>query len=164
MKKLIKKSVIIFTLLMAVESSSFGQEYIQMERSKIITLSTESDKSEVKIPVSDAYNYLKIKVEGQFKQGDVLIEIVDPNGVIKKDLSIKSEVNDSKGNKSTTRESVNGEMEKTCRNPDKGDWLVRITPKKGVGQIRIYSMHIFNPRTDLLELDQIEKDTNSNFK
>ena len=177
MKKSIKKTVTLIILLMTVSLFSFGQkdaryeyrerskqEHAKMERTRNLQFKNESEKAEVKVKVSDEFNFLKINVGCHLKQGDVRVEIFDPSGELKANLKILSESNLTKGKNTTIKESVNGEIEKAYRNPMKGDWIVRVTPENATGNVRINNILIYNPRSGLLELREIEKNTDSNIR
>lgn len=167
MKKSIK--VIGILILIMVASYSIGwaqeaptierQEYTEMESSKTLHFKNESKKAEVQIKVTDEFNFLLIEIQGTFKEGETLIELFDPKGIKKGYFTIKTETNISKGKNTTVMEMVSGKLAKHYRDPIKGDWLIRISPKMAVGYININSSLIYNPRINVLELDQIKDDT-----
>ena len=164
MKKLIKSTACLIILLLGVSVTSSGQEYIKLERSKTLQLSNESSENEIIVKVTDEYNYLRIKTEGEFTKGSILIELIDPSGNISRNFTIDAGNNDSAKVRPDRMGAVSGQMQKAFRNPDKGNWLVRITPGEATGNLRIYSIEIYNPRTDLIELEQIEKDTDEHIR
>jgi len=141
-----------------------GQDYTEMERSKILRFENESMQVEVEIKVSEEFNFLVIKIQGSFEKGETLIELFNPNGIKKGHFTIKTETNISKGKNTNITEMVSGKLEKHYRDPLKGDWLIRISPQKAVGYININSTLIYHPRINVLELDQIEDDTKLHVK
>ena len=185
MKKSIKKVVAVLIFLVAVISISFGQgsskyrtasrnygqesvklipgeliygqDQTKIVRSRSLELKNESKNTEVKVNVSKEYNYLRINVGCNLRQGEVHIRIFDPSGELKRNLTIKTGSNLSKGDNTTIQESVNGEIEKAFRNPTDGDWTIRVEPTDATGNVGIQTILIYNPKADLLELDQIEK-------
>lgn len=163
MKTLIKNAACLIILLLAVSAISSGQEYIKLERSKILHLDNNSENTEVIVRVSNEYNYLRVKIQGQVHKGDILVEFIDPNGEIRRDFKIEAGSAAAEGISLGDKGYVASETEKSYRNPEKGAWIVRLTPENSTGKLRIYSLQIYNPRTDLIELEQIEADTNEHI-
>ncbi|MBN1388596.1 MAG: hypothetical protein JW965_09135 [Bacteroidales bacterium] len=163
MKTLIKNAVCLIILLTAVIVNGSGQEYVKLERSRNLQLNNTSAGQEISINVTDEYNYLRIKVEGQFTMGSLLIELIDPSGNISRNFTIEAGGVNTSDIRADRAGAVSGQMQKAFRNPAEGYWQVRITPRKATGSLRIYSLQIYNPRTDLIELEQIEKDTDEHI-
>ncbi len=163
MKTLIRNTACLLIILLAANLTSTGQEYIKLEHSKKLQLNNESSGQIIRINVTDAYNYLRIKVEGQFTMGSLLIELINPSGNISRNFTIEAGGGHTSDIRPDRAVTVSGQMQKAFRNPEKGTWQVRITPKKASGSFRIYSLQIYNPRTDLIELEQIEKDTDEHI-
>jgi len=168
MKTIIRKAATTLILMTMLGSTIFGQEYARMERIKTLQIEKTANKPDavtnvVEINVTDEFNYLKIKVQGNFDAGEILVEIVDPLGEVKRDFSIKN-------GKVVTETGLNmkgvviAEMERSYRNPVKGKWVVRSTSKKADGKILVYSLQIYNPKADLIELEQIERETDSHLR
>jgi hypothetical protein len=126
----------------------------------------ESKVAEVKINVSDEYNFLKIKIGSFLQRGEASFEIINPKGEVKGKYSIvASEDKDIvKGENTHVESFASGEMERAYRDPEKGDWIVRIIPKKATGKTDIDTYLLFEPKASLLEIDEIGKDPNSNAK
>ncbi len=173
-----KKSIKVITILILIVGNSLNgltqeapsvqtwkapdienQEFTEMESSKTLHFKNESKQAEVLINVSDEFNFLLIEIQGTFKEGETLVELFDPKGVKKGYFTIKTETNISKGNNTTIMEMVSGKLAKHYRDPVKGDWLIRISPKMAVGYININSTLVYNPRINVLEMDQIRDDT-----
>jgi len=52
---------------------------------------------------------------------------------------------------------MKGEMQKSIRMPEKGKWMVRLSPeKKAVAYVTVEHMLAFHPKVDVLELEQID--------
>ena len=164
MKTLMKNSFCLVILLLAANFNSFGQEYIKLERSKTVFLDEESKTAEVFIKVTDEYNYLKVKVLGQIQKGDILVELIDPEGRVRRNFSLETGSAAAQGIDLGEKGYVAGEMEKSFRNPSIGNWhvLLNFSPEAS-GRIKVYNLLIYNPRTDLIELEQIEKDTDEHI-
>jgi hypothetical protein len=151
-------------LLVVFSVAGWGQEYTKLERSKILHFDNESLQEEVKIDVPEEYNYFRIKIQGRFNKGDVLVEWFDPSGELMRDFTIKSGSKGAGEGELQKAGAVAGEMEKAFRDPETGTWVVRVTADHAEGQLRVYSLLISNPRTHLMELEQIEKDTDAHIK
>jgi len=160
MKNAIKKTFGTAILAMVFGIFSFGQDYLKMEGLKELQFQNETVSADVVIPVTEEYNYLRINVEGYIENGEFLCEIIDPKGEVKRNFSILYYNEDTAGNNTGIQGEVKGEMEKAFRNPDSGKWKVRITPKKAHGQVVVKHILIFNSRADMLELHQIEEESN----
>ncbi|TSA32606.1 MAG: hypothetical protein D4R64_15820 [Porphyromonadaceae bacterium] len=114
-----------------------GKDDIKVERRRTLDFKNESKKAEVKVNMTEEYNYLKIKIISQFNQGSVILEIVDPKGEKQGTYTAKSDEPVLIGDKTSTRESVNVEMEKTFNPPLKGEWIIRAIPASATGYISI---------------------------
>jgi len=163
MKKLIRNAALPVMMLMAVSVTSSGQEYIKLERSKTLHLDNNSEKTEMPIKVTVEYNYLRVKIQGQIHKGDILIELIDPDGEVQRDFKIEAGSAAAEGIDLGDKGYVASEIEKSYREPERGNWTVRIRAENATGQVRIYSLQIYNPRTNLIELEQIEKDTDEHI-
>jgi hypothetical protein len=135
------------------------KEYTEMENSKTLHFENESTRAEVKIKLTDDFNFMLIQIHGSFEKGETLIELFDPKGDKKGFFTIKTETTITKGKNTTLMEIVHGKLEKHFREPLKGDWLIRISPKNAFGFINVSSTLIYNPQIQVLELDQIKNDT-----
>ena len=135
-----------------------------MEGSKIFQFKQESSASTALVNVTSEYNYLKIHVEGYVQVGEILCEIIDPAGEVKRTFNLISNNEVIKGQNTVYSSVVKGEMEKAFRTPASGKWKVRVTPKNAQGSLEITHVLISHPKADVLELDQIEADTRSTGK
>ena len=162
MKKTIQMiGVLIF--LLALSNISNAQRYAKMDQSNSLSLNKESEVKEVQIKVSDEFNFLALKVECELTDGVLLVEILDPKGDIKENFSVVKNHVMTNGKSSLSGENVNGQIEKYFRNPIPGTWIIKITPNNASGKVKVFTTLIYNQRTDLLEIDEILKDTDSNF-
>jgi len=161
MKNTIRKSFGTLLILLTLTGGSFAQDYLKMEGSKIFSFKHESSASTALVNVTSDYNYLKIHVEGFVQTGEILCEIIDPTGEVKRTFNLICDDEVIKGQDTGYSSVVKGEMEKAFRNPASGKWKVRVTPKNAQGQIEIIHVLISHPKADVLELYQIEADTKS---
>ena len=89
MKNTIRKSFGTILLVAAFASASFAQDYLKMESSKKFQFKQESSASTALVNVTSEYNYLKIHVEGYVEVGEILCEIIDPAGEVKRTFNLK---------------------------------------------------------------------------
>jgi hypothetical protein len=164
MKNTIRKSFGTILLVAAFASAGFAQDYLKMESSKNFMFKLESSASTVLVNVTSEYNYLKIHVEGYVEVGEILCEIIDPAGEVKRTFNLISNDEVNKGQNTGYSSIVKGEMEKAFRTPASGKWEVRVTPKNAKGMLEITHVLIWHPKADVLELYQIEAETRSTGK
>ena len=157
---------IVSTLLAIVVFTGFvhSQEYRKMQLSKQLRFDNETKPAEAKVNVTSDYNYLSIHIASILTEGELKVEIYDPDGKSKGYFNIIAEGDISSGSKTIVESEVNGEMERHYREPIIGDWIVKFTPKNAKGLARLRSNLIFNPRADMLEAEQIEGDTDANIE
>lgn len=141
-----------------------AQEYALMERSNNLTYNGESNISEIQVSVTDEFNLLTVKVDCKLIEGELLVEVINPNSEVKGNFTVIKSGVFSKGNNTQSEETVVGQIEKHFRNPIAGIWIIRLSPKNATGSASIYNALIFNQKADLLEIDQIRRDTNANIK
>lgn len=156
MKQLVKISWCALVFMVIGSSFGFGQELAKVEQNKKIFFDKESKPVEVKINSGEAYNYMRIHIQGYFTSGEAVFELYDPSGKKRGYYIIKTDSEISKGENTKVEESVSASMDKSFRNPERGDWMVKIIPRKGTGRVIIDSHHIFNSQVDVLEIEEIE--------
>jgi len=138
-------------ILFILPNSSFAQEQVKFDLTRQISLKNESAKSEVKVKISEAYNFLQLDILCQLRKGEINLEITDPNGNKKGEFSVKTNFGDS----STTTEIVNGSWMKSFKHPLNGDWVIKLTPKSATGEVHIVSRMKFIPQIDMIHVDEI---------
>jgi hypothetical protein len=110
---------------------------INIQRTRHLNFNNESKKAEVKINMTDDYNYLGIMMRGWINTGCLEIELIDPNGNIKGKYTLKSDVSVVTGDKTSTTETVTGEMDKRFSYPIKGEWIIRAIPSSATSGLVI---------------------------
>ena len=140
MKNAIKLSTFIFLLVFGVNgfAQQQGQCYNGITMTRNIQFNGSSDSEQIKVEVSDDTKDLNLNVNGTIKSGYLTVEIFDPKGNKKGNFSIESQISAS----DTKKEMVCGQMSKQIKDPMKGNWIIKLTPKNVVGDITINSMHI----------------------
>jgi len=121
------------------------KDAFKLHRSRLINFKDESKLTEVKVNMTDDYNYLNINISCNFDKGSVLIELVDPKGEKKGNYSVKTDDSVVIGDKTTTQEHVMGEMAKEFTTPLKGEWIIRATPISATGRVQIEIIQQYAP-------------------
>ena len=109
---------------------------VSITRDRLLKFDNESKPSEVKINITND-NSLMFQVNSDFRQGTVVLEIIDPKGDKQCKYTLKTDEDVVIGDKTTTQESVHGSFSKMFRNPMKGDWIIRAIPTAASGNINI---------------------------
>ncbi|GAB5399849.1 MAG: hypothetical protein Aureis2KO_14340 [Aureisphaera sp.] len=114
------------------------------QTSKSIDLEDSSKNESVKISVSEDLMCLNIGVSSNISSGTLTMEIYNPNGDKQGNYTVASEFNSSSSNGGKSTETVCGQINKTFKEPMKGDWVVKLKPKKVTGKIQIHSHQASN--------------------
>ena len=112
--------------------------------SRNFTLTRESKKIEVLLPVTGSIVNFQIKISSSIFFGELTIEVYDPMGEKQGNYSIdrKSSVqqsNNEKASNTDLKEIVTGQISKSIENPINGNWKVIIIPKNATGHLEINS-------------------------
>ena len=121
---------------------------ITINRSRSMAFQNESKKSEVKITMTDEYNYLGISIRSKFIKGTVVVEIIDPKGEKQGSYTLKTEETVVLGDNTTSGEEVSGEFDKYFRLPLNGEWIIRAVPTMATGNIQLVLTQRYIRRTD----------------
>lgn len=113
-----------------------------------ITLSGEDSKiRSVKIIVTNK-NALFFNIYGDINSGNVLIEILNPNGKKEGELSLEHRTDSTPKTVTKLSGNTSGSLNKTINSPEIGDWLIKITPEKSNGNINISVAQYIKPTID----------------
>ncbi len=107
--------------------------------SKSITLESSSKNEAITIPVDNETGCLSIGVSSSISSGSLTLEIYNPDGDKEGNFSVSGDDNSSSSNEASMTTSVCGQLNKTFKEPMKGDWVVKLKPKKVTGKIQIHS-------------------------
>lgn len=108
-----------------------------------IELEDSSSNEVIKVAVADDANHLMIGVNSTITSGSLTMEIFDPKGNKQGNFSVESMMRSSSNSKGKNKETVCGQLNKSFKDPMKGDWTVKLKPKKVSGKIQI-SSHLSN--------------------
>lgn len=110
-----------------------------------LTISDNDSKSKsINIKIAEKHT-LFFNINGSIESGNVLIEIFNPDGKREGELSLqhpkesvqKTDINFSNG--------TSGSINKTINAPEIGDWIIKITPIKSIGNIHISVAQYIKP-------------------
>lgn len=128
MSKSLFYSVIL--ILMFIPSIVIGQTKQKKFNTETgIYFNGQSELTEIKIPIVPLTN-LNIIIESHINEGELTIELYDPQGEKQGNFTIGSPTFASK-------ESVRGSISKKVANPSKGEWIVKLIPKNASGALEI---------------------------
>ncbi len=151
MKTSIKSIVLVMfllsscSLLFAQQNSNHNSNHNKnhncssYQTSKSINLESSSKNESVKISVQEDVEHLNIGVSSSISSGALTMEIYNPKGDKQGNFSVESELNSSSSDGGKSSESVCGQLNKSFKDPMKGDWVVKLKPKKVTGKIQIHS-------------------------
>jgi len=134
------------TTIDGVATISQSPEPIKVANGATLKFSPESKTSEVKIKMTEDYNYLVVDINGNFKAGTVTVELIDPKGEKRGNFNLKVDDLVITGNvESTKATNAQGQMRKEFANPPIGEWIVRAIPVKAEGAITVSCSREFRP-------------------
>jgi len=104
-----------------------------------IQLDDSSSNEVVKVEVKENAKHLMIGVNSTISSGSLTMEIYDPKGNKQGNFSVESMMSSSSSSKGKNKETVCGQLNKSFQDPMKGDWTIKLKPKKVSGKIQINS-------------------------
>ena len=152
MKKSIKNTISLVAVLFAFSSFCFAQEELSLARSWSLSFDNESEKAEVKVKMTDEYNYMKFIVNSSFTKGKMLVELIDPNGKKQGNFTVKAYGEIKKGKNTNSKSRVAGNMQKAFKHPLIGTWIIRAIPSSATGELQINVQQQFLPKIDYVEI------------
>jgi hypothetical protein len=134
MKKIIPISTLLFLLFAISSLGQANQKRLNIETA--ISFNDQSETTDLKFPVSQVTN-LNMAIGTRTNQGELTIELYDPQGEKQGNFTIGSPAFSSK-------EPVTGTLEKKITNPRKGEWIVRFIPKNASGSVEVHCTQLSN--------------------
>jgi len=109
-----------------------------------IWLTEDSERKEILLPVTGPIVKFVIRISSRVMSGELTIEIYDPTGEKQGNYSIDNQISSrqtpgDKNEKRTSKETVNGNLEKSIEYPINGNWKIIIIPKNATGELGIES-------------------------
>jgi len=139
MTKSIKLITAVVLFLMSTPIALAQHSNCSSSLSRSIKLDKSSKKEEIKIEVADNVKCLNIGLNSTISEGSLTAEIYDPNGDKQGYFVVESQLSSSSSSSGKNSEMVCGQLNKTINDPMKGDWVVKLKPKKVTGKIQIHT-------------------------
>lgn len=133
------KFITVFSLLLLMSFYSSAQDCSGISSNRSIELDSSSDKEKIKIEVTENVQKLHFGISSTITSGDLTVEIYDPKGKKQGNFSVESQLNSSTSSNAKKKELVCGSMQKGISNPMKGDWTIKLIPKKVTGTVAIHT-------------------------
>jgi hypothetical protein len=130
------------------------KDLVSIQRKALLTFKGESKISEVKIKMTDEYNFLKIMISSNFRAGQITVELLDPKGEKRGEYNLKSNELIITGDNTTIQEEVSGNLQKDFSNPLKGEWIIRAVPVAAEGTINVMIIQEFHPENERYKITE----------
>ena len=115
------------------------QDCTDYKITRTIHLDESSKTKEINLEVNEDVVCLQIGLISTIESGALTIEIYDPNGDKQGNFSVESDLSSSSSSAGKNKDLVCGQLNKTIKDPMKGNWTVKLKPKKVTGEIMINS-------------------------
>ena len=151
MKKLLSRFFTAFLCFFVMTSFISGQNATQFNLERQIFLTGESENLEIILSISEQDKSLNLKIQSNIEEGGLTIEIYNPKNEQQGNYSIGAQLKSAQLNrnkdpivnglvvKGYKKETVQGTITRSIKNPVKGNWVVKIIPKKAKGRVTIVS-------------------------
>jgi hypothetical protein len=156
MKKSVKILSSLLIVFLAFASVCYGQDEVKIRRTQKLHFENESTKAEIKVEVTDVYNYVVFDIQCQLYQGEVLVEVFDPNGDKQGFFTVKSDDGTVSGENTKAESSVRGQMAKVFGKPLPGEWKIKANPTSAMGDLAAFITLGFEPRIDMIDLRSLK--------
>jgi len=111
-----------------------------------LSLNEKSIEQSIKVDVAGDVEKLKIDIRCSLDQGEVIIELYDPEGKRQGKFTLGSKTktgNTVSADGKADVEREDGKLEKIVTNPVNGNWVIKITPTKTKAQVSIRTTQIY---------------------
>lgn len=139
MTKSIKLRAMIIMLFFLGHVAIAQQDCTDYKITRTINLDESSKTKEINLEVNEDVVCLQIGLISTIESGSLTIEIYDPNGDKQGNFSVESELSSNSSSSGKNKDLVCGQLNKTIKDPMKGNWTVKLKPKKVTGEIMINS-------------------------
>lgn len=120
-------------------------ENILTKKITILTQSVNAKPLNFKV---DNKTTLLVNIRGEIRSGTTLIEIIDPSGQKKGELSLEHTQNNGSTKDNEFLNSTSGALNKTISDAMVGDWQVKITSQESEGTVKISVAKYIKPGMD----------------
>ncbi|MCT4622235.1 MAG: hypothetical protein N4A46_01335 [Schleiferiaceae bacterium] len=118
----------------------------RLNSSRSIVLKPNMTEQKVEVEVVGKVEKLKIEASCSIYQGEITVEIFGPDGSPQGKFKAGSlgANNDLLSDEEKEKAREHGRLEKYVDNPANGIWIVKVTPKKTSGNLRISSRQTYS--------------------
>lgn len=112
---------------------------------KIMLKPNDSKSKDITLNINKKTEKFFLNISCEVKVGSLTVKIYDPNGDKQGEFSVESQMKDEKYESgiisidNINREIVEGNISKEIKNPVKGNWIIKLIPKKTHARISINS-------------------------
>lgn len=111
------------------QSSRNSETKVSLQRS--IMFDKDSKSEEIVFNIVQKTLQFDIFISSSVSEGKLLIELYDPNNVKQGNYTLGTQLDSEK------KEVINGMFQKSLKEPQPGDWVVKIVPSEATGNIKI---------------------------
>lgn len=116
-------------------SSIISDTRVNLERK--ISLESNSKSEDIILNIEENFDRFELVINSSVTAGDLKIEVYDPKGKNQGIFSVGTQLNGEK------LERVNGNINKSLKDPQSGHWKVSILPTKATGTITIQTAFMY---------------------
>jgi len=127
------KSIHVVGLLFFLPFITVAQQ-TDSDLNRTIELNGSTDQKTITITVEPGTVHLDIKIRSILEEGQLRVEIYDPNGEKQGTLSATSDPSSD-----SVREKVEGRLNKIAKDPMPGEWTVRLQYMDAHGRVQLMS-------------------------
>jgi len=114
-----------------IKDSSSKSSETKFELQRTIKLEKDSKTEEVIIPIKQKTQKFELMINSSVTIGKLKIELYDPNDIKQGNFTVGTQLNSEK------KEIVNGNIQKSLKEPLSGNWKVKIIPTDATGSVKI---------------------------
>lgn len=135
-------SVLLLCSFLLLSAAAFGQQnqnrntnngVTEVRLSHSLELENDSRKDEVSVSIPEGTIDMELKVYCEISSGKLVIELYDPQGKKEANFSLIAQ------KRSGQKAKAFGNISKKLREPQSGEWILKIMPENVTGDIDIIS-------------------------
>ncbi|GHN01704.1 hypothetical protein WSM22_31930 [Cytophagales bacterium WSM2-2] len=116
---------------LVLEKAKSAANMTRMNLERTVTLENDSKAEDVVISVEKETESFELVISSSVMAGKLSIEILDPSGNKQGNFSVDAQLATEK------QERVTGNFHKSLKEPQSGNWKIKIMPTAAKGQIKI---------------------------
>jgi hypothetical protein len=124
--------ILIYASSTAQKPDSFAKTNLERE----ISLKNDSKTEEITITIEQGTKLFELMINSSIKSGKLTIEIFDPSGTKQGNFSVETQLGSDKN------EQVVGNFHKSLKEPQSGNWRIKIIPVMANGLLSIRTVFL----------------------